>query len=61
MGRWGVVKCGDEQLVGSSPVPACQHALMWMFLFYCVFVCLFLFASSAVLFTRMDFMVQIFM
>lgn len=25
----------------ASPVPACQHALIWMFLFYCVclFVC----------------------
>lgn len=29
--RWGLV----------GPVPACQHALIWMFLFYCVFVCLF--------------------
>lgn len=31
--RWG--------WVGSSLVPACQHALIWMFLFYfvCLFVC----------------------
>lgn len=31
--RWG--------LVGRSLVPACQHALIWMFLFYfvCLFVC----------------------
>lgn len=27
-------------LVGGGPVPACQNALIWMFLFYCVFVCL---------------------
>lgn len=61
MGVSHILDCGDGGLAGSSPVPACQHALIWMILFYCVFVCLFVFASSAVLFTRMDFMVQIFM
>lgn len=31
--------CGDAGCLEASPGPACQHALIWMFLFYCVFVC----------------------
>lgn len=36
-----LLNCGDGWSVGSSLVPACQHALIWMFLFYfvCLFVC----------------------
>lgn len=36
-----LLNCGDGGSVGRSLVPACQHALIWMFLFYfvCLFVC----------------------